>query len=369
MAAILLCIIRKVKLYRIVKYKSDFTVEDLLQNDSFLNYYFRKNEVDIFEWEEWSEDNAQRLALVSEAFVALDQLSLKWSEKEIKANFSRLYQDIQDTTPQFTFGGYRWLAGIAASILVVFGAWYFGATQTVTIYENLVAKSNTKLIEKTNPNSQPLLVALSDGSSVLLQKNSRLSYPKKFEGDTREVYLEGEALFEIAKNPDQPFFVYANEIVTKVLGTSFVIRAYPNQANVEVLVKTGKVSVYKLADAKAKKIVQSKELDGMVVSPNQQVVFRRTEAEFKKFIIEQPIELQAQSFEFKNESVANIFKAIQKTYSITIIYDENILADCPLTASLSDEPLYGKLDLICRAIGADYQVIDGQVIINSKGCN
>jgi ferric-dicitrate binding protein FerR (iron transport regulator) len=163
--------------------------------------------------------------------------------------------------------------------------------------------------------------------------------------------------------------VYANELVTKVLGTSFVVKAYPYQKNVQVLVRTGKVSVYRLETAKSLNITDNKELDGVVISPNQQIVYERQEAEFKKSIVQQPIELQTQSFEFKNEPVSNILKTIQQTYGIVIIYDESILSNCPLTASLSDEPLYGKLDLLCLAIGADYQVIDGQIIINSKGCN
>jgi transmembrane sensor len=358
-----------------VKYQTNFIVEDLLQNESFLNFYFRKNEADIFEWEEWSEDNLDRLKLVSQAFVALDQLSLKWSENEIKSRFAELGYDIQANTPAnskiLQFKNYRWLA--AASMVFLLGisaVWWYGVNQSsASIYQELVSKSSVQLIEKTNLNPKPLLITLNDGSSVLLQKNSRLSYPQIFDAATREVYLEGEALFEVAKNVEQPFFVYANELVTKVLGTSFVVKAYPNQNSVEVLVKTGKVSVYRLAVAKAKKNIESKELDGVVITPNQQIVYERADAEFKKFIVEKPIELKSQPYEFKNESVANILKTIQQTYGIVIVFDEAILSNCPLTASLSDEPLYGKLDLICRAIGADYQVIDGQIVINSKGCN
>lgn len=357
-----------------MKYPSDFTVEDLLQNESFLNFYFQKNEADVLEWEEWLEDNADRVALASEAFVVLDKLSLKWSETEIKANFLELQAQIQEKTT-FNFPTRQltnWFLGVAASVVLVLGVsavWWYGVGQKKdTIYENLTTKSSVQLLEKTNANAKPLLIALSDGSSVLLQKNSRLSYPQTFAGDTREVYLEGEALFEVAKNSEKPFFVYANELVTKVLGTSFVVRAYPNQKNVQVFVKTGKVSVYRFAEMKTEKITQSRELDGVVIMPNQQITYQRNEAEFKKTIVEQPIALNNELFEFRNTSVSEILKTIQQTYGIMIVYDENILADCPLTASLTDEPLYGKLDLICQAIGADYQVIDGQIVVNSKGC-
>ncbi len=352
-----------------MQHSSDFTVEYLLQNESFLNYYFRKNEADIFEWEEWSEDHTDRLKLVSQAFAALDQLSLKWSETEIKANYLELSTDIGSQSPTLSFISYRWLAAASVALLLGVSMWWYGSNKNIhSPYNQLVTQSKSPLIEVKNNDKKPFLVLLSDGSSVMLQTNSRLSYPQKFGGDTREVYLEGEALFEIAKNAEKPFLVYANELVTKVLGTSFIVKAYPEQSNVEVLVKTGKVSVYRLVEAKAKKITESKELDGVVITPNQQIVFGRESTEFKKSIVALPQAVQNQNFEFKNESVANVLKNIQQAYSITIIYDENILTNCPLTASLSDEPLYGKLDLICRAIGADYQVIDGQIVINSKGC-
>ena len=366
-----------------MKYQADYRVEDLLQNESFLNFYFGKNEADVFEWQEWSEDNAERLALLSETFLVLDKLSLKWTENEIKENFLQLETDIQEEKNGVRNGTnlpsirplvhYRWFSAIAASVALVLGVsavwWWYGVSQKdAATYENLITKSSVRLLEKTNGNAKPLLVVLSDGSSVLLQKNSRLSYPPTFQGETREVYLEGEALFEVAKNSEKPFFVYANELVAKVLGTSFVVKAYPDQKNVQILVKTGKVSVYRFAEAKAKEITQSRELDGVVITPNQQITYQRIEAEFKKSIVEQPVALNNELFEFKNTPVSDVLKTIQETYGIVIVYDENTLANCPLTASLTDEPLYGKLDLICRAIGADYQVIDGQIVVNSKGC-
>ncbi len=63
----------------------------------------------------------------------------------------------------------------------------------------------------------------------------------------RDVYLSGEAFFEVTKNPDRPFRVFANEIVTKVLGTSFTVRSFENDTTIQVIVRTGKVTVYSQA--------------------------------------------------------------------------------------------------------------------------
>ncbi len=87
-------------------------------------------------------------------------------------------------------------------------------------------------------------MVLPDGSSVELAAGSRISYPNDFgSGNSRDIYLSGEAFFKIARNSGQPFRVFANEIVTKVLGTSFSVRSYEKDTTISVTVRTGKVSV------------------------------------------------------------------------------------------------------------------------------
>jgi hypothetical protein len=180
---------------------------------------------------------------------------------------------------------------------------------------------------------------------------------------------EKNRFFEVAKNPEKPFLVYANELVTKVLGTSFNIKSFKGQKEIQVIVRTGKVSVFKLNEVQNSKNV--KILEGVVIIPNQQIKFDKEKSNFSKSLVEQPemlSEMPQYNFEFKDVSASNIFSTIQKAYGISIVYDEELLKECPVTASLSDEPLYGKLELVCNAIEAEYQLIDGQVIISSKGC-
>jgi transmembrane sensor len=352
------------------------TPEELLLNESFLNYYFKKNEADVWEWEEFLEDHPQHQATVLQAIAILDRLSLKWNESQIRTKYahleSNLSQNMQtsDNILPLSTRTYRWswAVGIAAAVLLVIGFWnYFKNDQVSPIYKELV-QSQT-LIERINTSERPMLITLADGSSILLQKGSRLSYPKQFSASKREVYLDGEAFFEVAKNPTQPFYVYANEIVTKVIGTSFSINARNARQDIKVVVHTGKVSVYKLNySAKTK---PKRNLEGVVITQNQALVFNREVASFAKSLVTDPQvlkEAQVYDFEFTDEAASNVFKKLQKAYGIEIVYDEILLRDCPVTASLTDEPLYGKLDLVCRAIEAHYEIVDGQVIVNSKGC-
>jgi ferric-dicitrate binding protein FerR (iron transport regulator) len=88
-----------------------------------------------------------------------------------------------------------------------------------------------------------LVVYLNDGTKVTLNSGSELLYPETFEGSKREVYLNGEAYFEVAHNPSKSFLVHSGKVVTSVLGTSFNVMAYPAMSRMSVTVLSGKVAV------------------------------------------------------------------------------------------------------------------------------
>jgi transmembrane sensor len=260
-----------------------------------------------------------------------------------------------------------WRYGLAACLALALGvASWWVVQQSPAMTES--ADQLTGLTETTNQSQQPQRVQLTDGSRVTLQPGSRVRYPARFAADKREVYLTGIAFFEVVKHPKQPFFVYANELTTKVLGTSFWVRALPGDPQVQVVVRTGRVSVFGQTTAAAVTARQPQTAAGLILTPNQQVVFDRRATTFSKSLVAQPVAVQPFDFRFRNAPVSDVLRAIGQAYGITLVYDEDLLSRCPLTATLTQESLYGKLDLICKAIGADYQLIDGQIVVNTKGC-
>jgi transmembrane sensor len=121
---------------------------------------------------------------------------------------------------------------------------YAGGGAGVTINANgtaIPAESfNTLLV----PYGRRSRVQLEDGSVVLLNAGSRLVYPASFQNNKREVYLEGEAFFDIAPNAQSPFFVYASGIETEVLGTTFNVCAYPDDVQQNLVLVTGSVRLH-----------------------------------------------------------------------------------------------------------------------------
>jgi transmembrane sensor len=301
-----------------------------------------------------------------------DEAKIPESISEWESLKTRMWIEIQkqnslsvEQIPVFSFWKVVKSFRFAASILLflglgIFSYYYFsGSFSPNSAMDGLETTMNT-----TSKNS---LIHLDDGSSIRLSPNAKLSYPKHFTGNKREVYLEGDAFFEIAKNPTKPFYVYTKNLVTKVIGTSFLVKS-TQSGQVKIIVQSGKVTVFKKEEIKDNK---TNKIDGVVILPNQQLDFDESKELFSKSVIEKPVLLTTNElldFNFEDVSANVVLKQIQKAYGISIIYDEDVLKDCPFTADLTDEPLFNKISLLCQAIEANYQTIDGQIIISSKGC-
>ncbi|MFC0184103.1 ferric-dicitrate binding protein FerR, regulates iron transport through sigma-19 [Pseudarcicella hirudinis] len=364
-----------------IKYKAGSFALD----NSFRSWVFKNRREDIVFWENWIQNHPEKLSDILEAkqmVLSLKNAQEEISDNEIDEEISRLIETAEHHQPiyykpAFSIWSAKFMKVAAVLLLIPSLIWFIYRWQNnrESLYNTSIAQINaSQMTEVFNNSAQTKVVTLSDGSSVILQPGSRISYPVTFGPEKREVVLSGEAFFEVAKNPNQPFFVFANELVTKVLGTSFKIKAYENEKNVEVLVKTGKVSVFSKNDPMVKKHQDRKELIGMVLTPNQEVIFERKENRLVKTLIESPVLLSLpaiyrQSFEFKHTPVAEVFSILEKSYGIKIVFDEEIMASCELTASLGDEPLFEKIKLICKVIEANYEVVDAQIIITGKGCH
>lgn len=159
-------------------------------------------------------------------------------------------------------------------------------------------------------------VRLADGTAIWLEPGSRLSYPEKFNDSIREITFAGEAFFEVAKNPDRPFIIHTGTIRTRVLGTSFTVKAYDSSTQ-EVAVVTGRVSVQ--ADSKTTAGIQA-----ITVIPNQKAKWIHNDRHLE--IIQLPSTLYyAQrrygKFIYQGETVAAVLDDIQHQYNVLIHYD------------------------------------------------
>lgn len=223
-------------------------------------------------------------------------------------------------------------------------------------------------IRATNRETTDQLVSLSDGSTVYLRPGSTLHHPVQFATDRREVELTGEAFFEVAKNPNQPFFVRTRTLTTRVVGTSFLVRALERDERATVQVRTGRVVVY------ANQTINQPRPLTVTLRADQQVTVQPTDQTLTAEAISQPSDmarkLNRQSFIFADEPVALVLDQIAKTYNIPIDYDAARFANCRITTTLSDEPLTEKLSVLAEVIGPDtrYEVEGNHIRFSGRGC-
>lgn len=359
-----------------------FTVEELASDDSFVHWVNHTDHDAVTFWESFLLKNPQMKLKVAQARALVLNLrqaeSIRHSDQQIsmlwKGIEERIKHEDGNPLPIRKKKGAILSSALTFVVLTVitFGTWYFLSPGPVErgILSPDQTHAHTDFIEEVNTSGNVLRVHLSDGSIVALENNSRLKYKMNFAGDSsRSVYLTGEAFFEVARHPGQPFLVYSNDVVTRVLGTSFRVKAPDDRANVVVSVTTGKVSVYAVRTEDEENQSQP---NAVILMPNQQVTYIRELDAFGKALVSEPRillpSIQENDFNFENAPVREVLKTLQKAYGIEIIFDEDIMSNCFFTAPLGSEPLFEKLKIICRAIGARYETIDAKVVITSTGC-
>jgi transmembrane sensor len=354
---------------------SAYDTADFVCNDSFVAWV--KEGRDSVHWEQMITQYPGKHETILQAraiILAAAQLpAFQLKEQDQQLMWSEIQTRIEPTgtvpVKKRRFTNWYWSA--AAVCMMIGGAlWWMRPKEPPTVYARLLREANlegNKRVEEVNEEKGVRTVRLPDGSSVVLQPGAKISYPLCADNNCkREVYLSGAAFFEVSRSTMQPFVVYANEMVINVLGTSFHVKAYEQDSLVEVKVKTGKValSVQPLGD----KVISN-------VSANQQAVLQRKTLAMLVQLPEQQHE-QAQetpeaitySFNFNDAPVDSVMATIENAYGVHISYDKALLADCRLTASLTDEPLYEKIRLICRALEAGCIIEGNDIKLTAKGC-
>lgn len=370
------------------QYKN-YGTEDFVWDTFFRLWVLSPNREINLAWSRWLEENPEMSSVILEAKSIVRSLQIKEPEisnEEIDQIIRQIItktenitdEDTVTTNPVKPFYKVRWLVA-AASVLVTLGvgivAFSTYSKKNLSLsetYTALLPQKDDAFFTTTNTTASSQVLQLEDGTKITIAPKATIKYPKVFENKLREVTLTGEAFFEVAKDPQRPFLVYANGLVTKVLGTSFIIKADSESPEVSVEVKTGRVSVFSQSDPGSGKKIKNHELEGIILSPNQKVIYAREELRMVKTLVEEPQIIVPQSqiphFEFEDTPMSEVFSAVAKAYGIEILYDEDLMSKCPLTATLENQSLHDKLTIICKAVEANYEILDGQIVVHGAGC-
>ena len=271
------------------------------------------------------------------------------------------------TVPRISGGAAPWwtdwhvLGGIAAALVLSAGATL--AWREVDQSRVAPIATPAPMAEVATRRGQRATLRLADGTRVLLDVDSKLRYAQSYGSRTRDVYLAGQAFFEVVHDSTRPFAVHTARAVVRDLGTKFNVRAYPDAPSVAVTVAEGRVALSPAAMRPAGVTTPSAQSSTQHESSvTGGVVLTRAELgrvdTTGRIITEQNVDLDIQlawlegRLVFKNTPLREVVQELDRWYDADITIGDSALADHPITASLANVPLSQVVSLLASAMDA-----------------
>ena len=192
---------------------------------------------------------------------------------------------------------------------------------------------------------------LPDGSVITLNKNSSITYPEKFKENTRSVALRGEAFFNVTPNKMKPFVIQVNDVLIKVVGTSFNVRS--EGGTTEVIVETGVVQVQR-----GNKAITLQPNEKTTVKPQDSLLIKTTETTHLYNYY------QSNEFVCDNTPLWKLVAVLNKAYNANIVIGRDELRDLPLTTTFPNESLDQILQVISLTFNIKVEKTPTSIILN-----
>ncbi|HTF20151.1 MAG TPA: FecR family protein [Chryseolinea sp.] len=361
------------------KYKK-YSAKDFVDDLRFRSWVRHPSPEEDVIWKGWIREHAYQQDVITEAraivlaihpvhddFISEEELNVEIAD--IMAGIGSEGRPARSRT-LFSF----WTAAAASVIILAVAGWYVRQFSIVRQNtedpgEETASLPGNYMIERINKGDNALLISLPDNSSVLLSQNSLLRYPREFIGDSRNIFLEGTAFFEVTKDPSKPFYVNAGKVTAKVLGTSFEITTDESHGQISVIVKSGTVSIYSHND-KNKREKDSEP--NIILTENEQFILRDNAGQIQHTRLDsvsiEELKVPDTYLTFTATPASEVLKSLASAYEVQINFTNADIGGCSVTASFTDEPFPVKLALICRSIGVGYQIVNDRVTITGIGC-
>ncbi|GAB3641084.1 FecR family protein [Spirosoma arcticum] len=313
-------------------------------------------------------DNLRRFWLTPDARPANKPLDVAAAYQRLQRRLESEPPPVDETPARPLWSVRRWSGwAAAASVTLLIGVWGWQQLRS--------SPDALPVVQQTNPKGTRSQIHLADGSTVWLNADSHLSYPKTFTGALREVTLEGEAFFTVTHNPKQPFVVRLATGSVRVLGTSFNIRAYPGDSTVETSVVTGRVAfvpkpVTTGQPASASRQLPSTKTDTLFLLPNVRAIqsLNRRSVATQPTVAANQIAWTESKLVFRNTPMGEVAKTLERWYGTPVSLEGEALRQCPLTGTFQNQSLREVMTLIAMTNRFQYELTPTRVTIKGPGC-
>jgi transmembrane sensor len=285
--------------------------------------------------ESLSEYDIERGLKILTAKIRIDNPSFRW-EKEVKQNIIFYYQ------PMFL----RVAASFALMIILATGAFFL---------VNILKQRSVSIAwnEKKTVMGEKSIVTLLDGTRITLNADSKLKYPVRFGEESREVSLEGEAYFEVARDTSKPFVVHTGNVSTTDLGTKFDVNAFPNEETIIISLEEGKVKVSTHKSGAIK--------GDVILSPTQQLIYNKEKetSTIESFNSQKTIGWKDNILIFDNEPLSKVLLPLERYFGVKFEIADQSLAHCTIKANFRNESFWTVVKVIEKATGLTYKTSKG----------
>ncbi|MCC5928791.1 MAG: FecR domain-containing protein [Cyclobacteriaceae bacterium] len=351
-----------------MKYR-DCTFDNLIKDELFKQWVKSPDEYNHSFWTSFIEQYPEKRSEIEKARHFI--LSLQFSQPEIKIpdqdqieeeynNLIRKSDALWKDRKLESRISNSFLLRYAAVLAIVFIFAFVWYSLQNDFGNEVLQVPEISMIERSVSRGQRLPIVLPDGTKVKLNSESRLIFPAAFSGENREVILEGEGFFEVAKDIHKPFIVKTKNMTTTVLGTSFNIKAYTDDKDVQIAVLSGKVEVKGAKPRLAEQVQES-----VILEPSQMVRFNVERHKFDKeiFNYRKIFSWKDNVLYFENAGFSEVIEKTGHWYGKEFEVRVRLDRVKDFTARYENQPLDMVLEGLSFAYGIHYKVEGDKVII------
>lgn len=324
-------------------------IDDLLSDEDFVNWVLNENNVEQNHyWTIWLESNQHRVEDFKKARqVVLSMGYQHFNEHSDSAYSSTLSAIIQHNrqSKNVVSLSYWKMAGIAALILLV-------PLLSMLVVQNSKETSRDFVTESTLA-GQTKIIVLPDGSTINMNAKSSIRYQVPF-SNNRNVELNGEAFFEVAHDNDHPFKIKSGNLITTVRGTTFNIRAYPEDDNIKIAVETGLVDVSDLNSISVELFAGNLAIYDRIVS---EILIK---SDFNKSL---NLGWKYGIIFFEDSSMKDVFNYLENWYDVSFDIKDGSIIQGNYTGKYTNPKLEDVLNGIALTSGVSFRIQEDTVFV------